>query len=161
MKATPIRILARETQAKISKASPFKLRVRRSGIHRLGVFAAQNIPSGRKVIEYAGERISRQETRRRFLEGSPGRSPSLYYLAALDSYWTIDGGAGGVGAELINHSCEPNLRLRKLRRRLWLISLRRIRAGEELAFDYRYEKTGKKLRCHCGSRKCRGTVNIS
>ena len=150
------RILARTAQTKISKASPFKLRVRKSGIHRLGVFAAQNIPPKRKVVEYAGERISRRETRRRFLEGSPGRSRRLNYLARLDSYWSIDGAAGGNGAELINHSCEPNLALSRSRKRLWLVSLRRVRAGEELRYDYHFAKNGERVRCHCGSPKCRG-----
>ena len=154
------RILARVAQEQISKASPFKLRIRNSGIHRLGVFAAENIPPGRKVIEYAGEKISRQETRRRFLEGSNGRSQRLNYLAGLDSYWAIDGAVGGNGAELINHSCEPNLRLRKIRKRLWLVSLRRVRAGEELGYDYHFAKNGERVRCHCGAPKCRGTINL-
>ena len=154
------RSLARVAQRQISKASPFKLRVRKSGIHRLGVFAAQNIPPGRKVVEYAGERISRRETRRRFLEGSRGRSRSLNYLAGLDSYWAIDGAAGGNGAELINHSCEPNLILRPIRKRLWLVSLRKVRAGEELRYDYHFAKNGERVRCHCGSPKCRGTINV-
>ena len=112
------------------------------------------------MIEYAGERICRRETRRRFLERSNGRGPSLHYLAQLDSYWAIDGAAGGNGAELINHSCAPNLRLRKIRNRLWLISLRRIRAGEELAWDYRFAKNADPVRCHCGSAECRGTINV-
>jgi uncharacterized protein len=160
MNGNSSRILARTAQMRISKASSFKLRVRNSGIHRLGVFAAQNILPGRKIIEYAGERISRQETRRRFLEGSSGRSRRLNYLACLNSYWAVDGAAGGNGAELINHSCEPNLRLRKIRKRLWLVSLRKVRAGEELAYDYHFAKNGERVRCHCGSPKCRGTINV-
>ncbi|HUJ32352.1 MAG TPA: SET domain-containing protein-lysine N-methyltransferase [Candidatus Acidoferrum sp.] len=155
------RTVARAAQTKISTASPFRLRVRRSGIHRLGVFAVQNIPPRRKVIEYTGERISRRETRRRFLEGSNGRSRRLNYLACVDSYWAIDGAVGGNGAELINHSCDPNLALRVIRKRLWLISLRRVRAGEELCYDYHFAKNGERVRCHCGSRKCRGTINNS
>jgi hypothetical protein len=37
----------------------FHLSVRPSKIHRWGVYAEEPIPTGRKVIEYAGERISR------------------------------------------------------------------------------------------------------
>jgi len=152
--------LARVARASISTASPYKLHVRTSGIHRLGVFAAQRIPAGRKVIEYAGERISRNETRRRFLEGSGGRSRRLNYLACLNSYWAIDGAVGGNGAELINHSCDPNLRLRRIRNRLWLISLRAIRRGEELAYDYHFSKNAQRVPCHCGAAKCRGSINV-
>jgi SET domain-containing protein len=151
--------LSRAAQQCISESSPYKLRVFRSGIHRLGVRTWQNIPANRKVIEYAGERINRREARRRFLHGSPGRGKKLNYLAQLDSYWTIDGGADGNGAELINHGADPNLRLGKFGGRLWLFSIRRIRAGEELRYDYGFSKNGEIVRCRCGSPKCRGTIN--
>ncbi len=159
MNTGKLAIFARAAQKKISKASKFKLRVRYSGIHRLGVFAGEQIPAGRKVIEYAGERISRRETRRRFLEGSNGRSSRLNYLAQLTSYWTIDGAVDGNGAELINHSCDPNLKLGRIRNRIWTVSKRKIRGGEELAYDYKFSKNGERVRCRCGSPKCRGTIN--
>jgi SET domain-containing protein len=159
MKTTSSLQLSLTAQQRISRTCPYKLRVCRSGIHRLGVRAGKSIPRGRKVIEYRGEKINRVETRRRFLHGSPGRSHKLNYLAQLDPYWTIDGAVGGTGAELINHSCEPNLKLRKFRGRLWLFSMRRIRPGEELGYDYGFSETGKRVRCRCGSAMCRGTIN--
>lgn len=141
-------------------ACSFKLRVRRSGIDRMGVFAAQNIPAGVKVIEYAGERISRRETRRRFLKDVNGRGGKRNYLFQIDSYWTVDGASGGNGAELINHSCAPNMKARLLRRRIWLTSIRKIRKGEELGYDYKFSKKAAAVRCHCGSANCRGTINV-
>src|ERR1039457_4088264 len=54
--------------------APFKLRLGRSGIHGLGVYAAEPIPARHKVIEYTGERISRRETRRR------GMGPRTYQI---------------------------------------------------------------------------------
>lgn len=159
MNTASIRWLSRDAQQRISQSCPYKLRVFRSGIHRLGVRAAQNIPAGRKVIEYAGEKIARAETRRRFIHGSPERSPKQNYLARLDPYWTIDGAIGGSGAELINHACDPNLRLKKFWGRLWLFSLRRIHAGAELGYDYHFAINGERVICHCGSPKCRGTIN--
>lgn len=143
----------------LARASRYELRLRRSRIHRFGVFAGRDIPAKARVIEYAGERISRHETRRRFLEGSPGRNRQQIYLAKLDKYWSIDGAVGGNGAELINHSCDPNLTLWKWRGRLWLRSLRRVRTGEELRYDYGFAKNGERVKCHCGSGKCRGTIN--
>ena len=151
--------LSRTAQQRISQTCPYELRVFRSGIHRLGVRTRESIPGGRRVIEYGGEKINRVETRRRFLHGSPGRSRKLNYLAQLDLYWTIDGAVGGTGAELINHSCQPNLKLRKFRGHLWLFSVRRIRPGEELGYDYGFSETGRRVRCRCGSAKCRGTIN--
>src|SRR6516165_288372 len=81
----------------------FRLDLRKSPIHRYGVYAAEPIPPYRKVIEYTGERISRRETKKR---GMGNRT----YLFTLDNYWTIDGSVGGSGAQYINHSCDPNLR---------------------------------------------------
>ena len=82
------------------KLSCFRLKIEPSGIHGWGVYAAERIPARHKVIEYTGERISRRETRRR------GLGPRTY-LFTLDNYWTLDGAVGGSGAELINHSCNP------------------------------------------------------
>ena len=83
----------------------FKLEIKPSKIHRWGIYAAENIPARRKVMEYTGERISRKETRRRSEE--QGR---MIYLFTLDKYWTLDGAVGGSGAQYINHCCDPNIR---------------------------------------------------
>jgi tetratricopeptide (TPR) repeat protein len=132
----------------------FRLAVRSSPIHRLGVFADEPIPAWRKVIEYTGERISRREGKRRW---DPARS----YLFLLDSYWRLDGAIGGSGAELINHSCEPNLRARLLRGHLLYYSRRPIARGEELTLDYKYSEELRPIPCHCGAPTCRGTVNLA
>jgi hypothetical protein len=81
----------------------FKLEIKPSKIHRWGVYAAENVPARRKLMEYTGERISRKETRRRSEE--QGR---MMYLFTLDKYWTLDGAVGGSGAQYINHCCNPN-----------------------------------------------------
>jgi uncharacterized protein len=134
--------------------------VRRSPIHRLGVFAAENIPSGRKVIEYTGERITQRETVKRFekIWKSRRRNKELY-LFHLNARWVIDGSVGGSGAELINHACEPNLKARRLGGRIFYFSRRPVRKGEELTLDYRYSKESPPVACRCGSRACRGTIN--
>lgn len=131
----------------------YRLQLRRSPIHRWGVYAAQPIPVRRKVIEYTGERISRRETLRRGQD-------ELTYLFALDSYWTLDGAVGGSGAEFINHSCDPNLYSCNLKGHIIYMSKRSIEAGEELTVDYLFSKKIGPVPCRCGSRKCRGTINV-
>jgi SET domain-containing protein len=138
----------------------FRLCVARSRIHHLGVFALEAIPRGREVIEYAGERVSRREARRRYLRGWGRKDLQVTYLLRVDLYWSIDGGAGGCGAELINHSCEPNVIYRKIKGRPMFVSLRKIRAREEITFDYRYPRECTLVPCCCGSKKCRGTINV-
>jgi len=136
------------------KYACFKLSIRQSRIHRRGVYAEEAIPAGRKVIEYTGERISRRETKRR-------GDGDITYLFTLDAYWTVDGAFGGSGAEIINHSCQPNLRSCVIRGHILYISTRAIRRGEELTVDYRFGKDIGPVPCHCGARDCGGTINLT
>lgn len=131
----------------------FRLRIGQSSIHRWGVYAEEHIPPRRKVIEYTGERISRAETKRR---GQGART----YLFTLDDYWTIDGSVGGSGAELINHSCTPNLSSRIVNGHILYISRRPIAPGEELTVDYRFSEKVDKVPCRCAAPECRGTINL-
>jgi uncharacterized protein len=136
-----------------SKLALFRLKLRRSPIHRWGVYAAEPIPPRRKVIEYTGERISRRETLRR---GQAERT----YLFTLDNYWTLDGSVGGSGAEYINHSCDPNLYAWNFRGHILYMSKRAIRKGEELTVDYHFSSDIEEVPCRCGSARCRGTINL-
>jgi SET domain-containing protein len=129
------------------------MEIRNSGIHRYGVYALERIPSNRKVIEYTGERINRREAKRR----GDGK---YTYLFALDDYWTLDGAVGGSGAEIINHSCDPNLVGRVMKGHVLYMSLREIKRGEELTVDYHLDWNPPTTPCQCGSEKCRGTLEI-
>jgi len=133
----------------------YKLILRDSGIHGLGVYAGESIPQKKKVIEYTGERISRRETKRR----SELQADKIY-LFTLDNYWTIDGAVGGSGAEYINHCCDPNLYTWIYKEHILYMSARPIKKGEELTVDYRFSKDIEDVPCLCGSAKCRGTINL-
>jgi SET domain-containing protein len=129
----------------------FSLSIRRSRIHRYGVYAAETIPGNRKVIEYCGERITAAEAKRRDVGG-------YTYLFECDEEWTIDGAVGGSGAEIINHSCDPNLISRVMKGHILYMSLRVIRPSEELTIDYRFADSPQRTRCCCGAAICRGTI---
>ncbi len=132
----------------------FRLSMRPSAIHRWGVFADEAIPARRKVIEYAGERVSRNAARRRF-------NPDKVYFYRISGDRIVDGAAGGSGAEFINHCCAPNLVARKSVDRIDFVSTRKIAAGEELTVDYQFSRRLKKVPCHCGAPNCRGTINVA
>jgi uncharacterized protein len=140
--------------------SRFLLLVARSAIDRYGVFAGQNIPGKRRVIEYTGERITYRQGRRRFLSIMRSRRPRRFYLFVVNRRWLIDGSVGGSGAELINHGCDPNLVRRRIRGRIYYYSRKRIRAGDELLIDYHFARDTVIIKCRCGSPKCRGTLNM-
>jgi uncharacterized protein len=129
----------------------FKISIRRSRIHRYGVYAQEYIPARRKVIEYTGERLNRQQAKQR-------DRGDYTYLFAVDAYWTLDGAAGGSGAEIINHSCEPNLISRVMKGHVLYMSLRDIQPGEELTVDYNFSKSNPRTPCSCGAKGCRGTI---
>jgi len=129
----------------------FRLAIRPSAIHRYGVYAEERIPANRKVIEYTGQRINRFQAKRRG-EGA------YTYLFSVHPYWTIDGAVGGSGAEIINHSCEPNLISRVMKGHILYMSLRVIQPGEELTIDYNFSDRSRTTPCSCGARNCRGTI---
>jgi SET domain-containing protein len=111
------------------------------------------------VIEYTGERIRQREVYARLKKALARGRPKITYMFRLNRVWSIDGSAGGSGAERVNHSCDPNLRVRRIRGHILLFSHRRIRPGEELSLDYRLHPKTFRIRCRCGSRKCRGFLN--
>lgn len=123
----------------------------RSPIHRFGVFAEEEIPAGRRVIEYTGRRLSVEQADR-------VKSPKDGYLATLSSRWVADPSVGGSGAEIINHSCNPNLKWRRSRGRLFYFSRRKIHVGEELTGDYAYPLHLVRVPCRCGAPNCRKTL---
>jgi len=143
------------------RASKYRLLIRRSGIQGLGVFAAETIPARREVIEYTGMRFSSEQMRARIADILKHRGRLPRYIFRLDRCWRLDGEIGGSGAERINHSCDPNLAARRMQGRILFFSVRRIRRGEELTLDYKYHPKSPRMICHCGSEKCRGTINLS
>jgi len=80
----------------------FRLRAGPSPIDRWGIFAVEEIPARRRVIEYTGERIPAAEVVRR------STRPQVYHFW-VGKRTALDGALGGSGAEFINHSCAPNL----------------------------------------------------
>jgi SET domain-containing protein len=133
----------------------YPLRVGRSRIHGFGVFAVETIPSGRKVIEYTGERLNLRQARARQRKNWRRGGTKIDALFRLNRYSTVDGAVGRSGAERINHCCDPNLKTRRIRGHTLLFSRRRIRAGEELTVDYRFPARAERAICSCGSPKCR------
>src|SRR3972149_3920098 len=78
---------------------------RRSRIHGSGGYATATIPKNTRIIDYAGEKISNQESlkpEQRYLER--GR----IWCFKLTSRTVVDAGVGGNIARYINHSCQPN-----------------------------------------------------
>lgn len=143
------------------EAYPFA--IRRSAIQGRGAFATRRIRKGERIIEYTGERISNAEADRRYDDDRMRRHHT--YLFTLTQRTVVDGGVGGNESRYINHSCDPNCEAVIEDGRIWIDARRTIRKGEELSYDYKYERMGgddegdeEKYPCHCGARRCRGTI---
>ncbi|KAJ6610966.1 hypothetical protein B0H10DRAFT_1686633, partial [Mycena sp. CBHHK59/15] len=79
----------------------------KSPIDEWGVFACMDIPSGREVIPYIGEKVSPPVANYREQQYSR-KGIKDTYLFALSKNSTIDATRKGNIACLINHSCDPN-----------------------------------------------------
>ncbi len=102
-----------------------KLKVARSRAG-LGIFALQDIPKGTCIIEYKGRRITEKQV---------DASRSKYLFDAGKNY-TIDGQSRSNKARYINHSCRPNCEVDIWRHHVYILSKRKIEAGEELCYSY-------------------------
>ena len=138
--------------------------VRNSGIHGRGVFATKKIRKGTVIVEYKGRRTSYERAVSR-PDSDPGDSAHTF-LFELDDGRVIDAGVRGNAARWINHSCDPNCAtFEDEDGRVFIEAKRKIRRGEELAYDYKLNVEGRltqreraEYTCRCGSAKCRGSL---
>jgi len=139
--------------------------VRRSNLHCYGVFANKDIPADTTLFEYEGERISAEEADEQ--AGMDPDDPYHTFFFSLSCGLVIDGNQQGNDARWVNHSCEPNCEAQEDEEgeRVYLVSLRPIKKGEELTFDYGLvidEEMSDELKaqyaCLCNTTSCRGTM---
>jgi uncharacterized protein len=128
------------------------LSIKKSAIEGRGCFAVACFQRGRKIAEYAGEKIANAEANRR-------ANRRRLRICAIDNRWSLDGSRGGNGTHYINHSCEPNAYMKILYGHILFIALRDIQHSEEITIDYESTLHSNKKRCTCGAQSCRGTIN--
>lgn len=137
--------------------------IRTSVIAGKGAFAVRPIRKGERLIEYTGERITHEEADRRYDDESMDEHHT--FLFTVSSRTVIDATNEGNDARFINHSCDPNCEAEIVRGRVWISAIRDIPAGEELHYDYAYERSGdeteadeRMYKCLCGTARCRGSI---
>jgi len=128
------------------------LSIGKSQINGKGCFATRRFPRGRKIAEYAGERISSREAKRR-------AHRAKLRICDIDGRWSIDGSRGGNGTHDVNHSCEPNSYMKIIYGHILFYALRDVEPGEEITIDYVETLHSDRKRCLCGAQSCRGTIN--
>ncbi|WP_018969663.1 SET domain-containing protein [Rubritalea marina] len=136
--------------------------VRHSVIHGRGVYASQDISKETQIIEYIGEYVNKKESEKRAWDQAAtaeATGDAAVYIFTLDEKWDIDGNVPWNDARLINHSCDPNCEAWIEEDEIYIYSLRAIKQGEELTFDYGFDiECYEDHPCLCGSDNCVGYI---
>jgi hypothetical protein len=135
-----------------SYITPKAVKGRPSGIEGRGLVAMEPIGrdeivaiKGGHIVDGAGLASLPERLRNSEIQIAAG-----FHLVALseDEYEPV--------MLFLNHSCEPNVGFAG---NVVLVAMREIAAGEELTTDYAlFDDYDGEMRCHCGTRSCRGTV---
>tara|TARA_B100001057_G_scaffold499678_1_gene611245 strand:- start:3744 stop:4238 length:495 start_codon:yes stop_codon:yes gene_type:complete len=140
-------------------------KVRKSKIHGTGVFAIQSIKKGIKIIEYIGEKVTKKEgdsrSEKRIKKYLNSKNTGSVYIFELNKKYDIDGTPLYNKARYLNHSCDPNCEVDIINNKIWISSIKNIKKGDELSYDYGYSFDKDDFRdhpCKCGSKKCIGYI---
>ncbi|KAM8709679.1 hypothetical protein ACLKA7_016484 [Drosophila subpalustris] len=150
------------TNKRFQQHQGWPCRVFRTEKKGCGITAELQIPPGEFIMEYVGEVIDSEEFERRQHLYSEDRNRH-YYFMALRGEAIIDATSKGNISRYINHSCDPNAETQKWtvngELRIGFFSVKSILPGEEITFDYQYQRYGRDAqRCYCESANCRGWI---
>ena len=149
---------------------PARIVTRRSAIHGNGMFAAADIPAGTRLIQYKGKLLTHAESDELYGDGA---DTGHTFLFSLNDDYVIDANQQGNSARWINHGCAPNCEAvvdedaggNRRRDRVFIESIRDIRQGEELTYNYgivlgvAHTRAMKRIwACRCGAPQCTGTM---
>jgi uncharacterized protein len=144
---------------KLFVSNGIHLKVSNTVKYGIGVFTADNIMKGQKIINLEGKRITFEECRKMVNNNKVNIDDPLQIgksrFIVLNHV-----------SRAFNHSCEPNAGLRKINE---LFALKNIKSGEEITYNYSTTvgpniefaeaneiKPGSwSMLCKCGSKNCR------
>jgi histone-lysine N-methyltransferase ASH1L len=148
---------------KIRKNQWFKhLEIFDTGKYGQGLRTTTSIPKGTFICEYVGEIITDETFHERMT--NLYSKDEHHYTMKLTQNLVIDAYRMGSVARFANHSCSPNCEFQKWTvdglQRMCMFSLRTIKPGEELTYDYNFQCFNLQAQqpCYCESSKCRGTI---
>jgi uncharacterized protein len=138
----------------VDSAIMTKVAVGPSRVHGLGAFAGRESGAGEVILWIDDSRVVSDT------------NPLRPLLGELPQHCDYLAGGRVVLMQAperhINSSCDPNTYVRTIGVRRAVVALRRIKAGEEITYDYILNcHGGVRWKCNCGARQCRGQVPAS
>ena len=114
-----------------------------------GLFATRPIEKKTRITEYRGPILDYETAQRAENRGNR-------YLFEVSKHRTVDGTPRYNLARYANHSCNPNCEPVIFRGRVFIKSLRNIKPGEELVYDYGVDYLRNVIgRSNCRCSRCR------
>ncbi|KAJ2817188.1 hypothetical protein IWW50_006254, partial [Coemansia erecta] len=142
-----------------------KVRIVDAGRKGFGMQALEDLDVGSFVMEYMGEVVTATEFRKR-ARVYQSEGIQHHYFMSIGNGKVIDATRKGCIARFINHSCGPNCVLQKWMVggaiRMGIFTERPIKRGEEITFDYKFERMAdsEPQSCYCGSPECKGIIGV-
>lgn len=133
----------------------YKIEIKKSKIAGAGAYATVSIPAKKKIGNMDGEIISYKEAQRRVKL----QAGNVLFMVEFDNEpIALDASVNSNELRHINHSCGPNVYMRRAYQKVEYYTLRPIKKGEELTCDYGETHHEGTLRCKCGAKNCRGFI---
>jgi len=133
-------------------------KIKKSNIDKKGrgLYAIKDIKKGTRIMDYVGKIITKKQTEQseKFDNAKP------IYLFNLNKKYDLDGDVLWNTARLINHSCSNNCDYNGTGLKLWVVTIKDIKKGEEITVDYGfgYDENFKQFKCKCKSKNCCGYI---
>ncbi|KAF2118923.1 hypothetical protein BDV96DRAFT_596729 [Lophiotrema nucula] len=114
------------------------------------------------VFEYIGEVIDERSFRKRMMQYDEEGIKHFYFMSLTKGEFVDATKKGNLG-RFCNHSCNPNCYVDKWvvgdKLRMGIFAERKIKAGEELVFNYNVDRYGADPQpCYCGEPNCTGFI---
>ena len=130
----------------------YKIETKKSKIAGTGAYSVTMIPAKKKIGNMEGVIVSYKEAQKR-IKLQPG---NVLFMVEFDNDdIALDASEKSNELRFINHSCSPNVYMRRAFRKVEYYTLRTIKKGEELTCDYGETHHEGTLPCKCGAKKCR------
>jgi len=123
---------------------------KKSPIHGWGGFARSDIRKGKRIIEYIGTKLTKEEA-------DQALEDQNCYVFTVTEDFDLDGSVAWNPARYLNHSCSPNCESDVKQERVWIYATKAIKKGGELTYNYGHDIEDYLDRpCACGSPDCAG-----